>query len=335
MINLFRRAAGEGDGLAVALVALLEHADRGLLTGFLHLSGVSPPIRPDDLRFGPEGVTGHNFHLRLVTQAPDEPPLPDQDSPETVAITLTGAAPPGATGLSWEQVDRWLTAAADRYDPETRTGFLVRQFQEYLREAGIAYFAGFDSNLVEQAGPALATLTQFFGAADGFMDGLGSAFRATWPGLAEVRRSRAEDLLTLFVYRDFAGPPLAGGGFLRLALQAAQQEWHLAFWTAPGEAAHSRLRGAVMGGGAGLETLQGLEGEPRLWLWSPENELVLSLDDLPADGPPELDWGRYQVALQQRFSLLSLTEPGAVPRVLGAAQRLLEAVLPLVAEPIH
>lgn len=335
MFNLFRRTAGEDEGLTVALLALLEHADRALVAEFLQLIGVAPPARPEELRFGPDGLTGPNFGLRVVAQAPGEPPLPEEATPGTVAITLTGAAPPGAAGLSWEQVDRWLTSAADRYDPETRTGFLVRQFQEYLREAGIAYFAGFDPHLLDQVGPALATLGQFFATADGFMDGLGTALANLRPGLAEVRRSRAEDLLASFVYRDFAGPALGGGGFLRLALHASQQEWHLAFWAAPGEAAHARLRAAVLAGGGGLEALQRLGGEPRLWLWSPESEVILSMEDLPAESPPDLDWGRYQVAFQQRFALSDLTEPGSVPRVLNAAQHLLDAILPLVAEPIH
>lgn len=335
MFNLFRRTAGEDEGLTVALLALLEHSDRALLAEFLQLVGVDPPIVPNRLRFGPDGLTGPNFGLRVIAQAPGEPPLPEEAASGTVAITLTGAAPPGAAALSWEQVDRWLTSAAERYDPESRTGFLVRQFQEYLREAGIAYFAGFDPHLLEQVGPAFGTLGHFFATAEGLMDSFGTALATVRNGLAEVRRSRAEDLLASFVYRDYAGPSLGGGGFLRLALHASQQEWHLAFWTAPGEVAHARLRATVLAGGGGLEALQRLGGEPRLWLWSPENEVILSMEDLPAESPPDLDWGRYQAAVQQRFALSDLTQPGSVPRVLAAAQHLLDAVLPLVAEPIH
>ncbi len=218
----------------------------------------------------------------------------------------------GAAVLSWEQVDRWLAAEAERYDPESRTGFLIRQFRSYLPEAGITYFTGFDAARLAGLPEAFADLTGFLQSAAELFDRLGPALPA---GVGEVRQARPEDLLAGYLYRDYAGGPLGAGNFLRIAFHLAQGELQLACWLGVGGAAHGQLRAALMAGDERTAGLRAMEPAPLLWLWSAEGEQQIPLADLDRETAGEVTWDRYTVAVQVGYSFTELGGDGLVERI--------------------
>lgn len=349
MVNLFRHLQGEPGDLTAGLLAVLEHADRSVFHGLLRLAGVPAQLEEAPilsaqfpLPGGPANagaIAAPPLHWVVATQGPGEPfqaDLLQHLGEQVLAITLTGQESPGIHTLSWDQVDRWLLEVADRYDPETRTGFLLRQFRELLADLGLEHFAGFRSRDLAQVPDALAALSSFSETAGRFFQHLSPAVAALWEGVSPVRESRAEDLLAGYLYRDYAGGPFGPAGFLRVAIHVGQQETQISFWLAPGAGdSHSRLREALAGGGSLLEQLRDLGREPTLWLWSPDGEQRIPLERLTTGLLAELDWGRYQVGLQRQQPVDWLAGEGAVQRVVRLAEELVQVLDPVLTPVLH
>lgn len=373
MVNLFLRGQGDNGSLTAALLALLEHSDRELFNGFLERAQLpyhAPPGADLDFRLPEPGagaggaIAGPDFRLNLIAQAPGAqiPASVPGAGGETLVITLAGRPPEGARAMSWEQVDRWLAGAAERYDPESRTGFLVRQFRDFLRASGVEYFAGFSAEMLASAPDAQAELQRFYHEAGQFFDRLGPTLAglgapaaggetalagllgvAPAPGLAEVRRSRAEDQLAGYLYRDYTGALLGATGFLRVAIHLPQREMQLAIWLAPGPAGgadpHARLRSALAEDPAFLAGLLGLAGEGDgdglLWLWGQGGERKLPLDEVGADALSDLDWGQYQAGIQLGYALEGMAGEGLVQQVATRVEALLGALAPVTTSALH
>ncbi|MFZ5826083.1 MAG: hypothetical protein ACOY94_17445 [Bacillota bacterium] len=327
--------------LTAALLALLEHSDRSVLSGLLERAGLGGPSL-DDAEFlypapgGPPGTGEIRSPHRRVRVAAVEPGGEFQPGPDggvsTLVISMTGKAPPGLVGLSWEQVDRWLAGVAERYDPESRTGFLLRQFRAYLPEVGIAYFAGFRSEQLERAPEALTQLTGFYREAGSLFDRLGTALPE---GLAEVRQARPEDLLVGFCYRDYSGVSLGAENFLRIALHLGPAELQTACWFGPGGDGHTRLKAALQAESPVLTALRSMEPEPLLWLWSPQGEQRIPLHEIEPGQVAGLDWDRYTVALQTSRPFAELAGEGLVERVAGWVSEMLEPLRPVLTGVVH
>lgn len=346
MVNLFQSTRAAQGSLTAALLALLEHSDRALLDAFLHEAGIPPVLSPDaplSATFpAPDGLPGAGeiAGVRVITQAPGEPwnppSLPDGDPP-TLVITLSGAVPEGARTLTWEQVDRWLAARAEAYDPESRTGFLIQQFRAYLHEVGIAYFEGFAPGELANAAQAVGLLSAFFGTAEKFFTQFGRDLATVRTGAAQVRQSRAEDLLAGYCYRDYAGTALGPDSFLRVAFHLPAQAVQVSLWLVPGGAlpAHARLREALLQDESFVERLQGLGEEPLLWLWSPGGEERISLDQFHPNAIANLNWVQYQVGLQSSLPFTRLSAEGSVRSIVALSEGLLAALAPVLTPLLH
>ncbi|HYF79670.1 MAG TPA: hypothetical protein VD973_21390 [Symbiobacteriaceae bacterium] len=342
MVNLFRPGPAQQGSLTAALLALLEHSDKALLNGLLERAGIPLHARPDTpltIRFPvPDGppdaglISGPDFQVTITAQVPGEPwdPAAALDLPGVpLAISLAGKAPPGAHGLSWEQVDRWLAAEADTYDPESRTGFLIEQFRAVLPELGIAYFAGFEAPLLAAAPEALATLSQFYQVAGQLFERLAPSVAGLRPGAAQVRQSRPEELLAGYCYRDYSDPALGAAGFLRVALNLPEARMEAACWLMPGEA-HGRLRERLTGEPAFRAALARLTEQPLLWLWSPNNEQKLPLDSFDPESVEGLAWGEYQAGILVTLPFADFPAEDLTGRVLALLEALTTTLQPVV-----
>jgi hypothetical protein len=327
--------------LTAALLALLEHADRSVLNGLLERAGLAgPPL--DGAEFlcpapgGPAGVgeiRSPHRRVRLVALEPGgevEPPPPD--GTPTVVVSTTGNAPPGLTGLSWEQLDRWLAGVAERYDPESRTRFLIQQFRDYLPEVGIAYFAGFAAARLAGVPASFAELSAFYREAGDLFERLGAVLPEAF---SEVRAARPEDLLAGYCYRDYAGVGLGSANFLRVALHLGPAELQIACWLGAGGEAHGRLRTALLAQSPLVAALKEMEPEPLLWLWSPTGEQRIPAHELEPSLVTGLDWEAYTVALQVGYPFRALAGEGLVVRIGGWVEGLLERLSPVLGGVVH
>ncbi|MFZ5817689.1 MAG: hypothetical protein ACOY93_20740 [Bacillota bacterium] len=261
-----------------------------------------------------------------------EPPATPEDGVPTLVVNMTGKGLPGQRALSWEQLDRWLGEAVDRYDPESRTGFLVRQFRAYLPEVGIAYFAGFAAEELEEVAGAFARVSRFYQQTGELFERLGGALPG---GLAEVRQARPEDLLAGYAYRDYAGDGLGAANFLRVALHLGSAELQTACWLGAGGEAHGRLRTALLTDSPLLAALRAAEPEVLLRLWSPAGEVGLPLHEIEPGQVAGLDWAGYTVAVQVSRPFADLAGEGLVERIGGWASTLLEQLAPLLTGVVH
>lgn len=348
MVNLFRSAAGQPGALTAALLALLEHSDKELLNGLLRRASIPYQVESGaelSVQFpatgGPPGAgilaTPH-FRLGLAAQAPGEPLDPGAlgDLPATpLAISLAGTAPPGGQGLTWEQVDRWLAQAADQYSPDSRTGFLISQFRALLPEMGIAYFAGFDQQVLQEAPGALATLGRFYQTAEQFFERFGPALGARRQGAAQVRQARSEELLTGYCYRDYSDPDLAPGSFLRCAFSLPESALQCAVWLPPGDDALGRLQEHLLEDAAFLEGLRALEGAPLLWLWSAAGERKISLEEFQPDDLAGTDLKQFSTGIQVGMDFGALPGENLAGRVTERLQAILDALAPVLTTLLH
>ena len=348
MVNLFRPGPAQQGSLTAALLALLEHSDRALLNGLFDRAGIPFQAGPGaDLRIrfpapeGPPGaglIAGPDFEVTVATQAPGEEawdPAAVLDLPGVpLTITLAGKAPPGAHGLSWEQVDRWLAAAAEQYNPESRTGFLIGQFRAVLPELGIAYFAGFEAPLLQAAPAAQQTLSQFYQVAGRFFDGLAPALGALRAGAAEIRQARPEELLAGYNYRDYSDPALGATGFLRIALNLPETRLEAVCWLTPGDA-HGRLQGLLASSPALRGALAGLQQEPLLWLWSQDGEQKLPLDALDPDTINDLSWTQSHAGIQVCLPFDAFPAEDLTGHVVGRIDALTAALAPVISSVVH
>lgn len=347
MVNLFRPAPEQQGSLTAALLALLEHSDKSLLNGLLKRAGIPFQVRQGEnltIRFpapdAPPGmglISGPDFQVAVAAQHPAEAwePAAVLNLPGVpLAISLTGTAPPGAHGLSWEQVDRWLAAAAEQYDHESRTGFLIEQFRAVLPELGIEYFAGFDQELLAAAPEAQATLTRFHQVAGQFFDRVTAAVGAVRMGAAQIRQARPEEILAGYGYRDYSDPVLGPTAFLRVALNLANARLESACWLTPG-GAHSRLYELLTTSPAFRGALAGLEQEPVLWLWSAAGEQKLPLDTFDPDSLADLAWGQYHAGLQVSLPFAEFPAEDLTGRAASLVTSLTTALAPVVSSVVH
>ncbi|HYG58811.1 MAG TPA: hypothetical protein VD902_12205 [Symbiobacteriaceae bacterium] len=347
-MNLFRPATAEQGSLTAALLALLEHSDSELLNGLMRRAGLPFQVEsgmPLQTQFpapaGPPGsglLVAPHFRLAVAAQTPGEPwdSAALEALPGTpLTVTLTGQAPPDSYALSWEQLDRWLAEAGEAYSPDSRTGFLIRQFRAFLPEVGIAYFAGFDQELLLTAPDALRTVKRLAEAAGHFFEQLGPGLATARPEAAVIRRSRPEELLAGYCYSDYSDPPGHAGSFLRVALSLSESALQLAYWLAPGSPPHAALLGQLRTDDAFVEVLRQLETEPLLWLWSPGGEHKLSLQDWTPDALAEVNWQEYHAALQVSLPFAELPGEDLTGRVVRSALALLAALGPVMSGVVH
>lgn len=347
MVNLFRSAPEQQGSLTAALLALLEHSDKDLLNGLLKRAGIPLQAAPGadlTIRFpapdGPPGtglIAGPDFQVALAAQAPGEtldlaavqslPGVP-------LTISLTGNAPPGAHGLSWEQVDRWLAGAAERYDPESRTGFLIEQFRAFLPELGIEYFAGFDPTLLEAAPEAQATLSRYYQVAGLLFGRLAPALAGLRAGSTQIREAQPQELLAGYCYRDYSDPVLGATGFLRVALNLPESRLEAACWLTPGDA-HARLRERLVTDPGFRGALAALREQPLLWLWSAGGEQKLPLDALDPEQIGEVHWPQYHVGVQVGLPFADFPAENLTGRVIARVESLTNALAPLFTGTIH
>lgn len=341
MGNLFQSIPEGNGGLTAAFLTLLEHCGSDLANALLRKAAIPHQFSPDSpprvaypAPDGPPGIgvmSGSDFAVRVAAQAPAEPWDPAALAGEegaTLAVTLTGKAPPGVHALSWDQVGRLLEAAADQYDPESRIGFLVRQFLEFLPRAGIESFGGFSPDELESAPRARQTLLTFYQTTDLFFSKVAPAVAAVREGLAVTRSARPEDLLAGYCYRDFGGPALGADGFLRVALHLDQRELQVQVWLG----GNSRRLEEALRDPEMLSRLQRMEDDPLLWLWSPAGEQKLPLAEATPESLAAAEWEGRQAAVQRSLDFEHLADDGAVARVADMADGLLtELASPLTA----
>lgn len=344
LVNLFALRTSPDQPLTAALLALLEHADRALLRGLLEQASMDGDLG-GEIRFrfplpdGPAGVAELGSSQRRIWLAAvepgGEPPAMEAAGVEPLVISM--AAPgnhglPEAHWLSWERLDRWLEQMADRYDGETRTGFLLRQFRAYLPEAGITYFTGFSAEHLTGAPDALRALIGFYRTADELFDRLGGG-----PGnrFTQLRRSRPEDLLAGFCFRDYASLHLGSEDFLRIALHLESARLQVACWLGPGGAAHHRLYQLLKEVPLPLTALAAIEPEPVLWLWSTDEERQLNLRAFEPGQLAGLEWGRYTAAILVNHPFTTLAGEGLVERIHGWILALIEGLRPVLSGVVH
>jgi len=348
LVNLFSAGWTAGAPLAPALMAMLEHTDREVLAGLLDLAGLDG-AGAEDAAFrypapgAPRGVGEVSLaqgRIWLAAVAPgEEPPAPGSD-PEGDGVRLlvistrapAGRESPSVHWLSWERLDRWLARLAEEHDPETRTGFLLRQFRSCLPEAGIAYFAGFTAELLSAAPRALGDLSTFYRQADEFFVQLEAALSTGGPLL---RTARPQDLLAGFCFRDYAGAGQGTGNFLRIALNLEPAELQIAIWLEPGGAAHQRLRTALQDGGEPIAALRDLRPQPVLRLWSAEDEQQIPLGEIDDSRAAVLDWEAHTVAVQVGLPFSDLTGEGLLERVATWVNDLREALSSILSDVLH
>ena len=188
----------EEDRLTNALMCLLEHSDRSVLSGFLKLAtgtlvGVTADEKVDfDVQVSfsqsrPDArIRTSGFQMLIETKrydALDEQQMRNhwQDLVEarvpTVLLALTGGRPgneivdrlndsglspnPRAHHLTWSQVLEWLVGLEREFEPDTLTGFLIRQMGEYLAALGYNYFKGINMDDVLEYAEALAVTAKY------------------------------------------------------------------------------------------------------------------------------------------------------------------------------
>lgn len=325
-------------------MALLEHSDRAVLKGLLRLADLDAPADAEAAFYfpAPDGSPrAGEIHLGdrriwLAALAPGEEPPALPPGPAEPLI-ISPAVPAGGNGepihrLSWERLDRWLGELADGYDADTRTGFLLRQFREYLPEAGITYFRGFEADVLARAPRAFRDLTEFHRRVEELFAQIGSGFAAAWPLL---RTARPQDVLAGYWFRDYAGAGQGEGDFVRIALHLEAAELQIAVWLSPGGAAHARLQAALAGGGALPEALRVLTPPPVLRLWSAADERQVPVGELDPSLAEAVDWGAYTVAVQIARPLADLAGEGLPERLAGWTGALLEALAPVLADVVH
>lgn len=350
LVNLFSARAGPGAPLTLALLALLEHSDRSVLEGFLALAGLSPPEGAEaSFHYpAPDGPPGAgeirlgDRRIRVAAVAPGEPP-PEFPPGTAEGLLVGGPAPAGPGGLpgaeegepvrrlSWERLDRWLEEAAAVHDPDTRTGFLIRQFRAYLPEAGITWFRGFDAEELDRAPRAFRELSAFHRRVGELFEQVGSGFAASWPLL---RTARPEDLLAGYWFRDYAVGS-GGGDFLRVALDLGAGELQIALWFEPGGGAHGRLQLALAEEGGLSRALARLTPPPVLRLWSAADERHIPVGDLDPSRIHAVDWEAYTAAVQVARPLTDLAGEGLLDRLAGWTRALLDALAPVLSEVVH
>ncbi|WP_374711450.1 hypothetical protein [Symbiobacterium terraclitae] len=347
LVNLFS-AGGAAGALTPALMAVLEHTDRDVLAGLLDLAGLDGAGAGDaEFRYpapgAPQGVGEIALaqgRLWLAAVAPGEEPSAAAgdlagDGGRLLVISAgapAGGASPEVRWLSWERLDRWLARMAEQYDPESRTGFLLRQFRAYLPEAGIAYFTGFTPELLAAAPRALRDLGAFYRQAEEFFTQLEASLAA---GGRLLRAARPQDLLAGFCFRDYAGAGQGDGDFLRIALNLEPAELQIAFWLEPGGAAHQRLRAALQEDGPLPAALRSLRPQPVLRLWSAADEQQIPVGEVDAARLGRLDWDAYTAAVQVGHPFADLSGEGLLERVAGWVQDLREALSPILTEVLH
>jgi len=284
-------------------------------------------------------LTLPNLRLVAAAQSPGQPFDPaalQAEADEVLAVTVSGREVPGIHVLSWEAVDRFLLKMAERFDPETRTGFLIRQFRELLAELGLGHFAGFSAAELEQVSGALDLLSRFQHTANRFFRHLAPALAALWDGVSPVRESGPAELLAGYLYQDYAGEDFGTGNFLRVAFHLIQEQVQVSFWIAPAAAeSHSRLRDALTEGGALLGQLQALEEEPLLWLWSASGEQQVPLERLTPEAAAELDWNGHQAGVQRHQPLSLLAGEGAAAQIVRLAEELVQVLQPVLTPVLH
>lgn len=347
MVNLFGRAAVESGGLTAGFLALLEHADPAVLTGLLQKAGITTTgggggSAAFPAPGGPPGagvITLPGLRLVVAAEAPGQPFDPaalQEAADEVLAVTVSGREVPGIHVLSWETVDRFLLEMAERFDPETRSGFLIRQFRALLAELGLEHFAGFKDEELEEVPGALNLLNRFQHTANRFFRHLTPALAALWDGVSPVRQSGPTELLAGYLYQDYAGENFGTGNFLRIAFHLIQGQIQLSFWITPAAAeSHSRLREAITEGSPLLEQLQALDAEPLLWLWSAAGERQIALDRMTPDLAAELDWNGHQAGVQRHQPLSLLAGEGAAARIASLAEELVQALQPVLMPVLH
>jgi len=272
----------------------------------------------------------------LLTQSPGQPaPLPPAG--QSVLVITLGRPPKTAHGLTWEQVDRWIEKGVARFDAETRTGFLLRQFQSFLRAAGIEHFAGFPTNQTTGASAAHRLLTDFHATTDNFFERLLPAVHeqvGPRPGtsLAELRRSRPEDLLAGYTYRDYPLTSAGQGSFLRVAVNLADSELQLSCWLEVGTKWHRLLHHALT-----AETgVPNLPPDTMLRLWSQTEERQISIRHLPMVTPiPEAEWNQFKAGLQFGLPLDFLTGDDLIGRLLAQVEHLTSTLDSLSPGTLH
>ncbi|MGE5672962.1 MAG: hypothetical protein ACM3XM_03625 [Mycobacterium leprae] len=352
MVNLFQQMPQQG-GPTAALLALLEHADTDLIGEILGKVGYTAyqtgaGRRPEVTFLGgpPESglISGPDFSVLVTAQAPGQeipPPSPGvPDDRQRVVVSVTGKAPPGASGLSWGQVERILAQAAERHGAESRTGFLVRQFQDYLRSIGIESFPGFTNADLMQAPEALVTLTRFRRSSEGFFRQLSLSLATEHEGMAELRQSGPTEFLTGYCYRDYGSPRLGHASFLRTAIHLPLQAMQISLWFTgqPDEAARaeqSQLRELLIHDQELLDHLRQLEHDPLLWLWSPAEERQIPLADLTAGTLEAIHWNQFQVCIQRSIPFPQLSDDAIVALTTAMAGELITLLGPAFSPVIH
>lgn len=315
-----------------------------MLQGLLALAGLDAPADGDAVLFFPaqDGSDGAGeIHLGdrriwLVAVAPGEEP-PALPPGRAEPLVISPGLPAGREGdavhrLSWERLDRWLGELAERYDADTRTGFLLRQFRAYLPEAGITYFRGFDPDMLDRAPRAFRDLTAFHRRVEELFEQIGTGFAAAWPLL---RTARPQDLLAGYWFRDYAGAGQGADDFVRIALHLGAGELQIAVWLAPGGSAHARLRTALAADGGLAGALCALAPSPVLRLWSAADEKHIPVGELDASLIETVDWEAYTVAVQIARPLTELAGGGLPERLAGWTQELLDALAPVLTDVLH
>lgn len=349
MVEVFARFATDAHAITAALLALLENADPELLAGVLRLAGWDdlaaqaagriraefPLAAAPDLPLG--GLETPGGLVLVAGRTPDGPwdpaALAAAARQSEGALAFLAVAPDErlapelaalgqASQVTWEELDRYLARAGERYPADSRTGFLLEQFRHTLPRVGLGYFTGFAPELLAAAWPAAQQLRELQQNLDDFYHHLFTTLAAELPGLAEKRRAGAEDLLAGAPYRDFAPPEWGDAAFLRLAMELPQPALLCACWVLPlsrvgaGDRPerdlHAALKQALTG--AGLQRLQALP-EASLWLWSTDGERRYAATQItPATvaETPDEEWAAFDAGLQ--CPVPDLTAPGIVGR---------------------
>jgi len=325
-------------------MALLEHSDRAVLDGLLALADLGEgDTEKAEFHFPapgePQGVGEIRLPGRRVlvaaTAPGQEPPAPTREGTDVLVVGGIASASPGSPEvrpLSWERLDRWLAELSEQYDPESRTGFLLRQFRAFLPEAGITYFPGFGPELLDAAPRAHRDLAAFFRLAEELFSLLQTGVAAGWPLL---RTARAEDLLAGFCFRDYAGAGKDAANFVRIALNLEASELQIAVWLEPGGRAHQRLRTALAEGGKLADALRSLAPEPVLWLWSAEDDRKIPAAEVDASLAETVDWDAYTVAVQVSRPFADLAGEGLPDRIAQWVEELLRIMAPVLTDVLH
>lgn len=350
MVNLFLWQAGASalppGALSGSLVTLLSHVDRRLLSSFLALCGLSweatEPLAfhfpAAELPTAAEVRAPGRWRLLILAQAPAAAWEPawvegarqsaangaEESRLLLIAPAIEHLPSKQEIARTWEQVDRWLEQEADNYPPDTRTGFLLEQFREFLPAVGLTYFTGFDPDDLAASATALTTLQRLVEQADQFFAHLEPVLGSLWPGLEAARSARPEDILSGYLYRDFTCSDWGEGAFLRGALHLGQRSLDVGFWLAGPGGPHARLAGAAEAIFPRLAAVEGLV--VRLWRVGGE-EQIPALEAAAA----AIDWSQYQVGFQVSLGFDTLQPAGLTAQTAEWARQIVEALAPVLA----